>query len=90
MAKARVGLKDIAELSGVSVGNVSMVLRGLGDKARISASSQERIFKAARQLNYKPNVYAQRLRLQNADKLIIAVFFASSPRVNGELFFRHS
>lgn len=82
MAKARVGLKDIAELSGVSVGNVSMVLRGLGDKARISASSQERIFKAARQLNYKPNVYAQRLRLQNADKLIIAVFFASSPRVN--------
>lgn len=82
MAESRVGLKEIAELAGMSVGNVSMVLRGLGNEARISAASQERILNAARQLNYKPNVYAKRLRMQKADKMIVAVFFASSRHVN--------
>lgn len=82
MASSRVGLKEIAELSGMSVGNVSMVLRGLGHEARISAASQERILNAARQLNYQPNVYAKRLRMQTTNKLIIAVFFASSRHVN--------
>ncbi|MBQ3706054.1 MAG: LacI family DNA-binding transcriptional regulator [Clostridia bacterium] len=77
MEKNRVGLKEIAELSGMSVGNVSMVLRGLGDEARISKASQEKIQNAARQLNYKPNVYAKRLRMK-ADRMIVAVFFASS------------
>ena len=40
MEKNRVGLKEIAELSGMSVGNVSMVLRGLGDEARISKATK--------------------------------------------------
>lgn len=82
MTKKRVGLKEIAEASGMSVGNVSMVLRGLGDKARISAASQERILKATRELNYQPNVYAKRLRMNDANKMIIAVFFASSRHVD--------
>ncbi|MBP3453488.1 MAG: LacI family DNA-binding transcriptional regulator [Clostridia bacterium] len=81
MANKRVGLKDIAEASGMSVGNVSMVLRGLGDKARISPASQERILKATRELNYQPNVYAKRLRMQDTNKMIVAVFFATSRHV---------
>ena len=81
MGKNRVGLKEIAELAGMSVGNVSMVLRGLGDEARISKASQEKIQNAARQLNYKPNVYAKRLRMK-ADHMIVAVFFASSRHVS--------
>ena len=81
MANKRIGLRDIAAASGMSVGNVSMVLRGLGDKARISAASQERILKAARELNYQPNVYAKRLRMDSADRMIVAVFFASSRHV---------
>ena len=81
MEKNRVGLKEIAELSGMSIGNVSMVLRGLGDEARISKASQEKIQNAARQLNYKPNVYAKRLRMK-ADHMIVAVFFASSRHVS--------
>lgn len=82
MAKKRIGLKDIAEASGMSVGNVSMVLRGLGDKARISAASQERILRVTRELNYQPNVYAKRLRMNDNNKLIVAVFFASSRHVS--------
>ena len=81
MAQKRVGLKQIAELAGMSVGNVSMVLSGRGDEARISKASQQRILDAAKELQYKPNVYAKRLRMQNADRLIIAVFFAPTRHV---------
>lgn len=81
MAQKRVGLKQVAELAGMSVGNVSMVLSGRGEEARISKSSQQRVFEAAKQLQYKPNVYAKRLRIQNADRLIIAVFFAPTRHV---------
>ncbi len=75
MADKRVGIKEIAALSGLSAGNVSMVLSGRGDEARISKSSQQRVLDAARQLNYRPNIYAKRLRLQNTDRPLIAVFF---------------
>jgi DNA-binding LacI/PurR family transcriptional regulator len=81
MAQKRVGLKQIAELAGMSMGNVSMVLSGRGDEARISKASQQRILDAAKELQYKPNVYAKRLRMQNASRLIIAVFFAPTRHV---------
>lgn len=78
----RVGLKEIAALAGMSVGNVSMVLSGQGDAARISKASQQRVLEAAKQLNYQPNVYAKRLRADNSDHIIIAVFFASTRHVS--------
>ncbi len=81
MAQKRVGLKQIAELAGMSMGNVSMVLSGRGDEARISKASQQRILDAAKELQYKPNVYAKRLRMQNTGRLIIAVFFAPTQHV---------
>ncbi len=81
MATKRVGLKDIAEAAGISVGNVSMVLSGRGDEARISKASQQRIFDCAKQLNYKPNANARRLRMQSSDKMLIALFFCPSPQV---------
>ncbi len=80
MAERRVGLKEIAARSGLSVGNVSMVLRGLGDTARISKASQERVLAAARELNYKPNVNAKKLRQKN-DRLTVALFFAPTRHV---------
>ena len=81
MAEKRAGLKEIAELAGMSIGNVSMVLSGRGDTARISKASQQKVFDAAKELNYKPNVYAKRLRTNNSGHIIIAVFFASSKNV---------
>ncbi len=81
MAEKRAGLKEIAELAGMSVGNVSMVLSGRGDTARISKASQQKVFDAAKELNYKPNVYAKRLRTNNSGHIIVAVFFASSRNI---------
>ena len=81
MPEKRVGLREIAERAGMSVGSVSMVLSGRGDAARISKASQQKVFDAARELNYKPNVYAKRLRTNNSGHIIIAVFFASSRNV---------
>lgn len=81
MAGGRIGLKQIAELAGVSVGNVSLVLNGHGDDARISKATQDRILEASKQLHYQPNVYARRLRMQTADRLIIGVFFAPTRHV---------
>ena len=80
MAEHRVGLKEIAALSGLSIGNVSMVLRGLGDSARISKASQERVLAAARELNYNPNINAKKLR-QKDSRLTIALFFAPTRHV---------
>ncbi len=81
MAQKKVGIRQIAELSGMSIGNVSMVLNGRGDEARISKASQDRIFDAARQLQYKPNTYAKRLRMQVGSRLSVAVFFAPARNV---------
>ncbi len=81
MAQKRVGLKEIAELAHMSVGNVSMVLSGRGDEARISKASQQRVFEAAQKLQYKPNVYARRLRMQANNQLTIALYFCPSPHL---------
>ncbi len=75
MAEKRIGIKEIANLSGISAGNVSMILSGRGDEARISKAAQQRVLDAAHQLNYRPNIYAKRLRTQHTDRLLFAVFF---------------
>ena len=55
-------IKDIAALANVSQGTASLVLNGKGDQYRISPATQQKIFEAARQLNYRPNISARRLR----------------------------
>ena len=53
-SKNSVYLKNIAQKAGVSVGTVSLVLNGKGDKMRISKSTQGKINKIASELNYTP------------------------------------
>jgi LacI family transcriptional regulator len=53
--------KDVARLAGVSQASVSMVLSG-ATAPSISAETWERITKAARELGYSPNRFAQALR----------------------------
>ena len=53
-------LKKIAEISGVSVSTVSLVLAG---KGRISAGVRERVLNVARDLNYKRPLYAEKNRV---------------------------
>lgn len=55
-------LNDIAEHTGLSVTTISRVLNGKSGQFRISSASQEKVLKAVRELNYRPNFIAQGLR----------------------------
>jgi DNA-binding LacI/PurR family transcriptional regulator len=53
---------DVARHAGVSQSTVSLVFSGKG-RGRVSAATQERVRRSARELGYRPNVAAQALRL---------------------------
>ena len=55
-------LKMVADLVGLSSAAVSRVLNGSPAANSIPQATQERIFAAARQLNYRPNLLARSLR----------------------------
>ncbi len=69
-------IKEIAERLGVSQSTVSVVLGGRGDSIRISRETQKRVRDMARELNYRPNIYARRLRHAEEEvPYVIAVFW---------------
>lgn len=76
-------LNDIAERAGVSVSTVSRVLNKKAGKYRISADTEERIIKTARDLKYRPNQIARGLRLKKTNTLGLIAPDVSNP------FFAH-
>lgn len=54
----RIRIKDIAQLSGLSVGTVDRVLHG---RNGVADSSRKKVEKILKQLNYQPNMYASAL-----------------------------
>lgn len=74
-------IKEIAQLANVSQGTASIVLNGKGEQYRISALTRQKVYEAARQLNYQPNISARRLRSGGETVLpIIALFWALDTR----------
>ena len=63
-------MKDIANLSGVSVATVSYVLNGT---KRVSAEVEARVLKAVEQTQYQPNTIAKSLRLQKTNIIGVLV-----------------
>jgi LacI family transcriptional regulator len=61
-------LADIARTAGVSPGTVSHVLNG-NKSARIAQSTQDRIRKIARDLDYRPNAYARSIARRRTNTL---------------------
>ncbi|WP_433060665.1 LacI family DNA-binding transcriptional regulator [Dactylosporangium sp. CS-033363] len=61
MVAARVTLLDVARRAGVSRTTASFVLTGRRDM-RISADTEQRVLRAARELDYRPNLTARSLR----------------------------
>lgn len=55
-------IREIADALGLSPTTVSFVLNGHGDRMRISKKTQERVRTEAQKRNYRPNIYARRLR----------------------------
>ena len=54
----RIRIKDIAALSGVSVGTVDRVLH---NRPNVSKPAREKVEKALKEMNYQPNMYASAL-----------------------------
>ena len=71
-----VGLRQVAELAGVSMRTVSNVVRGTG---RASASTRARVLEAVDQLGYRPNPAARGLRTGRSGVLSLAVPDLSMP-----------
>lgn len=74
---SRPTLKDVAAKAGVSYQTVSKVLNR---RAQVSPQTEERIWKAVHELNYRPNVVAQNLR-QQASRLIGYAWGVGGPQV---------
>lgn len=76
-------LSDISSRTGLSISTVSRVLNGKAKQFRISAGSQQRVYEAVKQLNYRPNVAARTLRSNESSTIGLLVpgvenpFFAS-------------
>src|SRR5271168_5390127 len=62
--EAKVTLKSIAERLGLTPGTVSAALNNSAAARSISDATKQRIFQAAKELNYHPNFFARSLRLQ--------------------------
>jgi LacI family transcriptional regulator len=69
MANARVTIRELARLSGVSVGTVSRALNGYPD---VSDTTRARVVELARQLDYTPAAAARTLVLERSH--LIGVF----------------
>lgn len=57
-----VTLKTVAERVGLATGTVSLVLNHAPQALTIPQQTRDRVFAAARELNYKPNPFARALR----------------------------
>ncbi len=78
-------IKEIANRLGVSQSTVSVVLGGRGDKIRISKETQKKVMDMARELNYRPNIYARRLRQGSEEVPYVVVVFWRNDNLNSRL-----
>lgn len=72
-------IKDVAAKAGVSMSTVSIILNGKSEERKISKETQQKVYKAIKELNYQPNLSAKRLRSSN-EKKIIALFWTTDFR----------
>jgi LacI family transcriptional regulator len=69
MSEERVTIRQLARLSGVSIGTVSRALNGYTD---VSPETRERVMRLARELDYTPAAAARSLKTQRSH--VIGVF----------------
>jgi DNA-binding LacI/PurR family transcriptional regulator len=77
-AHTRVTSVDVAQRAGVSQSTVSLVFSGKG-RGRVSAATQEKVRRVARELGYRPNVAAQALRLGSSRAVALLVPDVTNP-----------
>ena len=67
----RATISDVAKRAGVAKGTVSYVLNGQSRIARISEETEQRVFRAASELQYKPNALARMLVNRRTETLAV-------------------
>ena len=73
-------VKDIANRAGYSPSTVSIVLNGKSDERKIPEATRQKIWEAAGELGYRPNISAKRLRSSGRNILYVAVYWTSDSR----------
>ncbi|KIF71680.1 LacI family transcriptional regulator [Streptomyces sp. AcH 505] len=73
---AAVTVKDVAERAGVSIKTVSNVVRGA---PKVSEATRTRVMQAVRELGYRPNASARRLRTGRSGLIGLAVPDLATP-----------
>jgi DNA-binding LacI/PurR family transcriptional regulator len=59
----KVTLKAVAERVGLAAGTVSSILNRAPQASSLPQQTKDRVFAAARELNYQPNLFARALRM---------------------------
>ena len=78
MTTEKIRIKDIARLSGVSVGTVDRVLH---NRPNVSPVAREKVEKALKEMDYRPNVYASALAYNKSYR-----FFCIIPKHESEAY----
>src|SRR4051812_43201025 len=83
--RRRVTLADVAKQAGVSGTTASLVLSGRGRELRISESVEQRVIKAAEQLQYRPNVVSVGLRTGTTGTIGFVSDTVATSRLAGDM-----
>ena len=75
-------IKDVAQMAGVSVTTVSIIINGKTEERRISAATKEKVLSVMNELGYQPNLSARRLRYSETKKPAIAFYWPMDYRIN--------
>jgi len=84
MGHDRVTLADVARRAGLSKTAVSLVLNGR-EGTRLSAEAHQRVFAAAEELGYRPNVAARSLRTRKTATIAFVSDIVATTRFAGGL-----
>ena len=85
MSARRVTLADVARHAGVSRTAASLVLSGRGRELRISSSVEQRVLKAAEELQYRPNIVSVGLRTGSSRTIGFVSDTVATSRLAGDM-----
>ena len=75
----KVSITDIAVKTGLSITTVSRILNGKAEQYRIGNTSHQKVLKAAKELNYVPNLFAANLRTGKSNTIALIIPSLNNP-----------
>ncbi|MEV4115326.1 LacI family DNA-binding transcriptional regulator [Nonomuraea sp. NPDC049695] len=85
MSPRRVTLADVAKAAGVSRPTASLVLSGRGRELRISQDVEQRVLRAADELQYRPNIVSVGLRTGTSRTIGFVSDTVATSRLAGDM-----